>query len=683
VAGQEKTPVNKRGIVLALACCALAFCAPARAQAEGEVKYRVEIEAPKELREMLEKGLQLERWQTDALMTPELLRRLADEAVAEATEAAAAQGYYSARVSYALDRDSTPWRILLQVDPGERTAVSAVEIAFTGPATGDAEAAALLERVRREWLLRAGMPFTQEAWEEAKRDAARKLSSWRYAAARIAASRADVDPEARTARLSVTLDSGPPFRFGAIEVRGTRRYPDQVVENLNPARAGDTYDREALALYVQRLMATGYFASARADVAPDPAQADAAPVRATVIEGSTRQIETGLSFNTDVGPRLELNYRDVDLNDSAWRWRNVLRVDRETQEARTDFDTPPRTGGGWINTYGRAKHTIVQNEENTILSTGLSYNWPGTGSPSAVVVTATFEEQKLPDTAPDHRSAVFFGVRHGFRRTDDLILPRRGYFGNLTAGGAPSALATQQFARFTGAVTLLFPLGRNDDLVLRGEGGVVVAPTREGIPSDFLFRTGGDQTIRGYAFESLGVKRGDAVIGGRYLLIGSAEVTHWMSENWGIAASPTPATRGTTTSTSRCSASAPARASARRSARCASTSPTARRPRTGGCTFPSASCSKPHEVAPAPRRRPRRRVPRRRGLAPRHDERPALGARLRPARAGGRSAARRPGARDLRRARCLGRPRRCAQRVAPGEFAGPAHRHGVDQLPAH
>ena len=32
------------------------------------------------------------------------------------------------------------------------------------------------------------------------------------------------------------------------------------------------------------------------------------------------------------------------------------------------------------------------------------------------------------------------------------------------------------------------------------------------------------------------MKRGDAVIGGRYLLIGSAEVTHWMSESWGIAA---------------------------------------------------------------------------------------------------------------------------------------------------
>jgi translocation and assembly module TamA len=525
----------KTRLATLLCCAALLAAAPARAQDGGEAKYRIEIEAPKELLELLEKGLQLERWTSDAQMTPELLRRLADEAVAETTEAAAAQGYFSARVSYTLDRDSTPWRIVLLVEPGERTEVAAVDIAFSGPALEDPQAAAQMARVRREWLLRPGTPFTQAAWDEAKRDAVRKFSAQRYAAARIAASRADVDAEARRARLSLTLDSGPPFRVGQVEVRGNKRYPDRLIENLNPTAPGDAYDREALALYVQRLMQTGYFASARVDALTETGRADSAPLRASVIEGSTRQLETGVSINTDVGPRLELNYRDVDVASSAWRWRNVLRVDRETQEVRTDLDTPPRAGGTWINQFVSAKHTTVQNEENTIFQGGVSYNWPGAGSPSSVLVLGTIEEQRLPGAAPDHRNAVFFGFRRGFRSTDDLVLPRRGYFGNLTAGGAPAALATQSFGRFTGSATFLFPLGRNDDLLLRGEGGVVVARTREGIPSSFLFRTGGDQTVRGYAFESLGVKRGDAVVGGRFMLIGSVELTHWMSESWGVA----------------------------------------------------------------------------------------------------------------------------------------------------
>ena len=502
------------------------------------VRYYLDIEAPDDLREALRAGLQLERWQTDEQMTPELLRRLADEAVTEATQAAAAYGYFSARASYTLDRDSTPWRLVLKLEPGERTLVAEVRLEFTGPVTtdGDPEAAALLARVRREWLLRAGMPFIQEAWEDAKRDAVRRLASWRYAAARIGASRADVDAEKKTARLLVTLDSGPPFRLGGLEVRGNKRYPDRVVTNPNPTRPGQTYDRQKLDLYVQRLMQTGYFASARAEIAPDPAEADAATVRTTVIEGSSQQLETGVSVNTDVGPRLELTYRDVDVRDSAWRWRNTLRLDHETQELRTDFDSPPQTAGNWWNTFLSARHTTVQNDENTIYSSGLSYNFPGAGSPSALATVLTFEEEHLPDGTFDHRNALFFGARYGFRATDDLVLPRRGYFGNLTAGGAPGKLATTSFGRFTGTANLLVPLSRRDDLLVRGEGGVVVARRREGIPSQYLFRTGGDQTVRGYAFESLGVQRGDAVVGGRYMAWGSVELTHWRSEGWGLAA---------------------------------------------------------------------------------------------------------------------------------------------------
>ena len=42
--------------------------------------------------------------------------------------------------------------------------------------------------------------------------------------------------------------------------------------------------------------------------------------------------------------------------------------------------------------------------------------------------------------------------------------------------------------------------------------------------------------MRGYAFESLGVRRGDAVLGGRYLAVASIEYTHWFAPVWGIAA---------------------------------------------------------------------------------------------------------------------------------------------------
>ncbi|HEV3008484.1 MAG TPA: POTRA domain-containing protein, partial [Burkholderiales bacterium] len=475
---------------------------------EPEPKYRLAVEAPtKELREMLSRGLQLARWQSDAQMTPELLRRLADEAVSEAREALAAQGYFSALVTYSIDRERTPWLVTLRVEPGTRTVVRSVELVFTGPGADDPEAADLRRLVRRDWLLRPGMPFTQPEWNEAKRAAARVAASWRYPAARIASSRARVDPASHSAVLEVTLDSGPPHRFGSVEVRGTKRYPEAVVSNLSPVRPGSTYDREVLDLYTRRLLETGYFAGGRVELAPDPGQADAAPVRASVIEGNSQNIETGISFNTDAGLRLELSHRNVDLFNTAWRGRTNVRLDQLTQEARYDLESPPRRGATWWSSFAGAKHSIIQEEENAELALGVAHNWAGSGAPTALLVSAHAEEQRISGAAIDHRHAVYFGFRVGFRNTDDLVLPRRGYFGSISAGGAPDALSTRGFQRGTARGTLLVPLGRIDDLQLRAEGGIVVARSREGIPSTFLFRTGGDQTVRGYDFESLGVRQ--------------------------------------------------------------------------------------------------------------------------------------------------------------------------------
>jgi translocation and assembly module TamA len=101
--------------------------------------------------------------------------------------------------------------------------------------------------------------------------------------------------------------------------------------------------------------------------------------------------------------------------------------------------------------------------------------------------------------------------------------------------GIPGA-STEQFGRVIGKSVLWWPLTKVNNLTARLDGGAVLAQSRVGIPSNFLFRTGGDTTVRGYAFESLGVPEGDAVVGGRYYAVGSVEIDHWINSTWGLAA---------------------------------------------------------------------------------------------------------------------------------------------------
>jgi translocation and assembly module TamA len=518
---------------LAVGLFAFSLAMQAAAQA---VRYRVEVDAPEELKKMLQTGLTLVHWERDSQMSAEQLRRLADDAVREAREAAATEGWFSAKVDASVDESVEPRVVRLRVEPGERTRVADVEIRFRGPATLDAAAKANFRRVRQTWSLRRGEPFRQADWDAAKRGAVREMQSWRYAAASVAESSATIDPQTHRASLLIDIDSGPPFRFGEVRISGVRRYPESVVANFSPIRPGDDYDRDKVLLYQRRLLETGYFASVQADIDAQPRLAEAAPLRVSVIEASSQHFETGLGYNTDVGLRAEVSYSNQDIFDSAWRFRSALRLDQKIQDARLDFDSPPDPGAQWNNFFTSARQQDIQNELTRQFSVGVAHNFGFERTPSALLLSWTLEEQRVPDEPPDTRYAVYVGYRRTLRHTDDIVSPRNGYYGMVEVGGAPGEpLASRAFLRGVASGSYFVALGRRDDLLLRAQAGAVLSNSREGIPSAFLFRTGGDQTVRGYAFESLGVQQGSAIVGGRRLAVGSIEYTRWIGEAWGVA----------------------------------------------------------------------------------------------------------------------------------------------------
>jgi translocation and assembly module TamA len=255
----------------------------------------------------------------------------------------------------------------------------------------------------------------------------------------------------------------------------------------------------------------------------------------TVLEANSQRIESGVSYNTDVGPRIEARYGNMDIFDTAWRFRNSLRLDRKIQDLRFDFDSPPRPGAAWENYFAQARQQDIQGELTRQLSVGVNHNFGAGPTPTTLILSAHNEDQRIGDQVADTRYAIYFGGRRQWRHTDALVSPRRGYVATFEIGGSPDQLSSRQFLRGLATGTLFFPVGRSADLLLRGQAGAVLSNAREGIPSNFLFRTGGDQTVRGYAFESLGVQQDGAIVGGRRLLVGSAEYIFWIRDAWGVA----------------------------------------------------------------------------------------------------------------------------------------------------
>lgn len=506
------------------------------ARADDTVAFRVDIVAPEAIAAAITGSVDLVRWQEFADMTADLFERLRIAAPPQVREAAATQGYFSAEVDIAVDRATKPWKVTIRVAPGEPTRIAAVRIDVQGDARTMAEGAEAIARIEAEWGLPVGAVFRQSVWTSAKQRAVAILAASPFAAASLTASEALIDPLTREAKLSLAIASGPPFRIGAINVTGLRRYKPGLVQAYSPLTGNALYSEHELDIWIRRLLGSGYFASVQATIDPDPEKAADAPMTVAVIEAPSRRLEFGVGFSTDTQYRASASWSDRNLADRALQFYVDARLESKLQQLDIRF-VPAPVSRGWIDTYaGGGLGTDIKNlVTRTAYVTARRQAMDERRTPAFGI--GFYQDRQAPLGAPTTTShALYVDGEYTWREVDNLLLPERGFMVNVKVGGGIPGASTKSFGRVVGRAVGWWPLPGSNQISGRIDAGAVIADSREGIPSVFLFRTGGDTTVRGYAFESLGVSQGEAVVGGRYLGVASVEAIHWFSEAWGLAA---------------------------------------------------------------------------------------------------------------------------------------------------
>ena len=525
-----RTCVVYRGLLVAACLGAL----PADALAQD--RLRVELDAPDSVRPLLERYLRIFNRDDRALPEGEADRiALARRTRREASNLLATEGYFTPEIHLRREGDGT-WR--LTVVPGRQTRVTEADLSFEGDLANDADSH--VERragLRHGWGLPAGERFLHRAWDKAKAQLLDSVATRDYAAARIADSRAEVDPQAATARLSVTVDSGPPFFLGPLQVSGLENLPPDFVERFNMLDEGEPFDQERLLTLQTVLQNAPQFASVVVNIPRDPALAAAVPVRVQVTEAQSRHLGFGVGYSTNNGVRTEVSWRDVNLFDRGWELSSGVRLEQRRQAAYADVFLPPSRGAHHRDSFGAAlDRSTIEGLTLTTQAVGVARTRVR-GDIDTRLAFRVQHERRAPDGAePSDRKALTANWTWTRRRVDNLLDPRRGDVLQFDiGGGAKVLLSDQDFLRLYGRYVRYVPFAERDVLILRAEGGMTFAPSRFGVPQDFLFRTGGTQSVRGYAFQSLGVKEGDAIVGGRYLSTVSAEYVRWFRPQWGAA----------------------------------------------------------------------------------------------------------------------------------------------------
>lgn len=527
-----------------------------------EMRYDVHFIAPKNLQDLLKNNLDILRWRGNAQLDSEQLLRLYRITPEQIKTIIATEGYFQAQIKSEIARETSPWQITFTIEPGPAVKVAAVDIrlAKAPPPAPQASADALEEQqappieegqaapeLLETWKLPIGAIFQQAQWEVAKRALLRETSIERFPRAQILSSEASIDIEKNQARLLVILARGPEVHFGGLQIEGLLRYDERLVRNVNTIREGDLYSEKALLDLQQNLQDLNFFSNVVVTALFTP-ELDAqngpirVPIHIKLTEYKRKKVDAGLGFSTNTGARAQLNFEN--LSRGGWQSKLGMILETKAQNASLDF-IAPTSSQGYHDSYGTSfVRSSVAGETTATAKIAFQRRWGSPKLTREMQIELLSERKTLLGLASTNIStniststrSLPLSYEVTWRQLDSLLQPKRGYLLQAKIGGAPIPIfGGQSFVRLYTRGQWYLPLGKQGILLTRGELGALASRETENIPSSYLFRAGGDQSVRGYGYQQLGVQEAGAITGARYLATGSVEYQHWLQPSWGAA----------------------------------------------------------------------------------------------------------------------------------------------------
>lgn len=536
-------------LVVALGgCSSLPFmngkAADAEPQVQREPQFRLEVDAPSELRKLLLTHLDLARLQyaaeADALTRGEI-DRLIGTASAQALSLLQTEGHFNPLVKVVrVDDGAEPPLLRMTVTPGPRATIERLTLEVQGGlydelAGGDAQAIELSNALQSEWALQPGTPFQQSAWDSAKNRVLATLRSNGYLLAQWSGTAAQVNADDNSVRLFLVADSGELFRIGSIRTAGLQRFDEAAVMPAARELIGKAATEQTLRDVQDRLLTLGLFESVIIDVDATSTAPGEAEALLALRELPLQQATVGIGYGDDTGFQTTLEHTHRRIFDTRWVLHNKLLVGQEQLLWTGDLMSHLQDDG-YRNLLAGQAEKLTTNDETR-------YSWYARAGRTRDtlriwrLIYGEYTRARLETSAGINDSEALSGNYHWtWRDVDDLRTPTSGTVWSLQGGlgyaqGTVTPVDTRietedsgPFARLYGRVQGYLPLGNGFYGSARLELGQVFVQETLSVPDTLLFRAGGDDSVRGYAYRSLGPDINGALISGSTLFTGSLQV---------------------------------------------------------------------------------------------------------------------------------------------------------------
>jgi len=452
-----------------------------------------------------------------------------------------ALGYYRAMVEVEVNEkeDEEPWELVINIKLNDITLVDSIQVDISGDAQEDEVFKALSNKLP----IKVNDPLHHGHYQKIKSDLLSLGLERGYFDGFLATSKISITPE-YGANIKIHYVSGSRYKFGKIDFINNT-IDNNFINNLIPFNEGDSYQVSTLQKFQNNLENTQYFSNIV--IVPNKTdksaiQEKSVPIQVTLKSAEKHHFDVGLGYATDTDFRVSGSWKTPLLNKYGHSQETHIKYSKVNPTGRFNYSIPIN---GSLNDTLQFKLLVENDEygdlESDYWSSKISRIKSNDNSNSEFYLRFLHEEWDI-DSLDDIADYFLLGYSwSNTSRKGSLIDPSEGFSQYYNIEGTHTDISSEaSFVKFNGHWRYIKSLSPKHRLVNRIELGYTYLSQSnvEELSPSLRFFAGGDQSIRGFSYQSIGPTRiknnedgtqENIVVGGNRLVVASIEYQYYFT----------------------------------------------------------------------------------------------------------------------------------------------------------
>ena len=506
-----------------------------------------------DLAEIIKKDLLIFHATSEPKLTKHRMENLHDRANQEIINNLQGLGYYHAEViKTSLEAlGDNKWLASYEIVAGPPIIIKQIELQIIGNTIKNIE----LKKIKHtsQKLLHINQQLNHDDYEKTKQLILNQLHDYGFLNAQFATSKIEINLEKNTANIVFIINAMQQYYLGTVTFESDL-YESDFLNKYIPFKEKELYSTDKLMQLKNNLLNSGLFSKVRIDTEDlSKLKNNTVPILARVYAKPANRYTGGIGFGTDTGIRGNLGYarrrkshpgHEININLAGSKIRKQAIADYSFLGKNPMID---KYNFGIVAMEGHVKERFNKNAE---LYTQKSKQYSTRQQFLKLsFLTETFRE--LPALPKKHANFLMPSIRlawtHHKNNTqnggfDDLDQDETNHnkdhqqsattFGNkitITTKIASKTMASSNLLQLTANEKLIQPLIYDFHLIFKGSIATTLISDFNKLPLSLRFFAGGDDSVRGFAYNSLGPYAKDpagnkGVIGGKHLFFTSLEI---------------------------------------------------------------------------------------------------------------------------------------------------------------